>query len=564
MMNKIYTIYTNCLQLFHLKCLFPFFFFLFFPFPYHHHQPIYCMTLAMPELDMKSADSKSPIPPKVNQAAFIHKLYSMLEDDSIKHLITWTPSNTSFVISPGEEFSKVLAQYFKHTNPSSFVRQLNMYGFHKVNDSFNNTSGSENQWEFKHTSFKRGDVESLRAIKRRTSRTTVTNTSTPAMLNGSAKMGIPVPSTPPPLDTPQPSSPYTYPSVVYGPGYTHGYDSSLESRLSALEHSLFTLKTTNSLILSRYNSLVDSCKKSHTEMLKLMNLLARTAESPAHQHELNEIKTNLAALNYHNFEEFSHGSHQPPHPPAASNFIQKSEISYASSRERAPSIFYDPLAPIPNEPAGQSNPAPNMNTASHTPITNPGIMHRQSAPGILSYPKPPPANLASGSPAAGEYNNAPLGNTANPNGGPLHHLHPPPPPQFQYPFGSGPSSNHQLPPTSTPYFYNDPSSLPRDQLPSRNQRPASFPFISPFSSRQSYSGGPLIPKDYYHRRHTSGDLLKSITSTPLPSASRHGSFASSTSSSEDKPRSVQSLLNPTTNSEDIGPERKKVKIEEKS
>jgi hypothetical protein len=69
--------------------------------------------------------------PKVVQTAFIHKLYNMLEDQSIQHLISWASTNESFVMSPSSEFSKVLSSYFKHTNISSFVRQLNMYGFHK-------------------------------------------------------------------------------------------------------------------------------------------------------------------------------------------------------------------------------------------------------------------------------------------------------------------------------------------------------------------------------------------------------------------------------------------------
>lgn len=71
----------------------------------------------------------------------------MLEDQSIQHLISWASTNESFVMSPSSEFSKVLSyvllklwpfnlsnhpsSYFKHTNISSFVRQLNMYGFHK-------------------------------------------------------------------------------------------------------------------------------------------------------------------------------------------------------------------------------------------------------------------------------------------------------------------------------------------------------------------------------------------------------------------------------------------------
>lgn len=47
--------------------------------------------------------------PKVVQTAFIHKLYNMLEDPSIQHLISWSSTNDSFVMSPTSEFSKVLA-----------------------------------------------------------------------------------------------------------------------------------------------------------------------------------------------------------------------------------------------------------------------------------------------------------------------------------------------------------------------------------------------------------------------------------------------------------------------
>ncbi|KAF7942739.1 uncharacterized protein EAE97_006193 [Botrytis byssoidea] len=112
------------------------------------------------------------IQPKVVQTAFIHKLYSMLEDVNIRHLISWSATQDSFVMSPSSDFSKVLSQYFKHTNISSFVRQLNMYGFHKVSDVFHQNAPETPLWEFKHgqNSFKRGDVVGLREIRRRASR----------------------------------------------------------------------------------------------------------------------------------------------------------------------------------------------------------------------------------------------------------------------------------------------------------------------------------------------------------------------------------------------------------
>lgn len=107
------------------------------------------------------------------QTIFIHKLYDMLEDEHISHLIWWTANGESFCLLPGEEFSKVLAQYFKHTNIASFIRQLNMYGFHKVNDQGQgDTDPNVARWEFRHlaNNFRKGDIESLKLIKRRSSK----------------------------------------------------------------------------------------------------------------------------------------------------------------------------------------------------------------------------------------------------------------------------------------------------------------------------------------------------------------------------------------------------------
>ena len=47
--------------------------------------------------------------------------------------ISWTEDGCSFRIKDQTQFaSSLLPYYYKHSNMASFVRQLNMYGFHKV------------------------------------------------------------------------------------------------------------------------------------------------------------------------------------------------------------------------------------------------------------------------------------------------------------------------------------------------------------------------------------------------------------------------------------------------
>ncbi|KAI8333407.1 HSF-type DNA-binding-domain-containing protein [Chlamydoabsidia padenii] len=102
------------------------------------------------------------------QPAFIGKLYKMLED-STQDMICWSSNGEYFSVYNSALFSKeVLPQYFKHNNWQSFVRQLNMYGFSKINEMIHSNISFDNQtWDFKHPHFKRGDFQSLILVKRK-------------------------------------------------------------------------------------------------------------------------------------------------------------------------------------------------------------------------------------------------------------------------------------------------------------------------------------------------------------------------------------------------------------
>ncbi|KAF9068400.1 HSF-type DNA-binding-domain-containing protein [Rhodocollybia butyracea] len=112
---------------------------------------------------------------------FVTKLYQMINDPKSAHFISWTEHGTSFVVSNVGEFSRsILGSHFKHNNFSSFVRQLNMYGFHKINRTprAQRTSSDAQTWEFSHHKFLRGRPDLLDEIKRK------------ALLEGQGGIGV--------------------------------------------------------------------------------------------------------------------------------------------------------------------------------------------------------------------------------------------------------------------------------------------------------------------------------------------------------------------------------------
>jgi hypothetical protein len=104
-----------------------------------------------------------------SQRQFVGKLVEILNDMSNSNLISWNQSGTSFIVKDTETFSQViLPKYFKTNNFNSFVRQLNMYNFHKVkNANSKGTKGEDPVWEFENENFIRDKPHLLVNIKRK-------------------------------------------------------------------------------------------------------------------------------------------------------------------------------------------------------------------------------------------------------------------------------------------------------------------------------------------------------------------------------------------------------------
>ncbi|KAK3683820.1 hypothetical protein B0T22DRAFT_385339 [Podospora appendiculata] len=113
-----------------------------------------------------ATNKRKQIPP------FVQKLSSFLDESRNTELIRWSDKGDSFVVLDEDEFAKTLIpELFKHNNYASFVRQLNMYGFHKrVGLSDNSMKASERKnkspSEYYNPYFRRGHPNLLWLINK--------------------------------------------------------------------------------------------------------------------------------------------------------------------------------------------------------------------------------------------------------------------------------------------------------------------------------------------------------------------------------------------------------------
>ncbi|EDQ88413.1 uncharacterized protein MONBRDRAFT_37599 [Monosiga brevicollis MX1] len=126
-------------------------------------------------------DDRSPSSTRGGVPQFLQKLYRLANNDQHNHIIKWSDDGSSFWVADIAAFSRdVLPAYYKHNNYASFVRQLNMYGFHRNTSNKGKVMPGVGMIErFSNPYFRRGREDLLHLIHRKSSAASAKKSRTP-------------------------------------------------------------------------------------------------------------------------------------------------------------------------------------------------------------------------------------------------------------------------------------------------------------------------------------------------------------------------------------------------
>ena len=97
---------------------------------------------------------------------FLSKLYDILDNTTYKEIIYWNKEGKGIIIANVNEFSTmILPKYFRSSTYSSFVRQLNLYGYHKIQGLIEEGEGYEHDKLNKNSTME--DFQEILKLKKR-------------------------------------------------------------------------------------------------------------------------------------------------------------------------------------------------------------------------------------------------------------------------------------------------------------------------------------------------------------------------------------------------------------
>ncbi|KAJ6547325.1 hypothetical protein B0H19DRAFT_1165042 [Mycena capillaripes] len=310
--------------------------------------------------------------------AFLNKLYEMVNDPKTNHLIEWSALGDTFYVYDQERFSReVLPHWFKHQNFASFVRQLNMYGFHKIPHLQQGVLKSEadsEHWNFVHPNFRRDQPDLLYLIQRKKSATAAEDDKLDAA-------ALPAANNAQVLDIQ---------SIVNGIAAIKRHQTTISAELSELKRNNELLWQESQTARARHQKQQDTINR----IVKfLAGVFGHHAGSPVHKEDVEVSPSSRAVVPRRQSRLMIEGA-------IANNKIDEAESPAQFATIETPTSMASPMEPVSpkatpslfDSPAPTPSALPSDDSTNHVISTQPQYPQPSNLEGLSITPSRSPPN----------------------------------------------------------------------------------------------------------------------------------------------------------------------------